>query len=284
MSTVSSLAEQSRCGVKVADISMDVQVPTSLGWLAPIEVEDLIRVGGSSDGGYVIPEALLREADVLISMGLGYNWQFEKDARVLNPAIRVHVYDHTVSEKLFNREYIAEVAALLTGKVGVAHVKRRRRRLRDYRAFFGTEATHFRERIHDRKDSDSVDIPTVFARAGEGLVFVKMDIEGAEYRVLEDVVSQADRILGMAIELHDLGPLRLVFERTMEVVRRRFEIVHVHANNFMPLYRDGFPEALEITVARKDRVRGTRRRKELPLPELDRPNDPGRPDYRLTFG
>jgi hypothetical protein len=278
MSTASSL------GADLDNNSMtDVQVPVSLSWLAPIEVEDLIRVGGSSDGGYVIPEALLREADVLISMGLGYNWQFEKDARVLNPAIRVHVYDHTVSEKLFNKEYIAEVAALLTGKVGRANVQRRRRRVRDYRAWFGKEATHFRERIHDRQDTQSVDIATVFARAGVGRVFVKMDIEGTEYRVLEDVVSYADRILGLAIEFHDTGPLRPVFERTMEVVRQRFEIVHVHANNFVALYRDGFPEALEITVARKDLVRGTRRRKALPLPELDRPNDPGRPDYRLTF-
>ncbi len=69
------------------------------------------------------------------------------------------------------------------------------------------------------------------------------------------------------------GPLRLlVVERTMELVKRRFEIVHVHANNFTPPYRDGFPEALEITLARKDLVRGTLRRKALPLPELDRPN------------
>ena len=247
-------------------------------------MEDLVRVGGSSDGGYVLPEALLRDADVLISMGLGHNWQFEKDARALNPAIRIHVYDHTVSEKFFTREYIAEVAALLTGKVRYANVQRRRRRLRDYRTFFSTEATHFRDRIHDRQDSESVDIPTVFARAGEGRVFVKMDIEGAEYRVLEDVVSHADRILGMAIEFHDTGPLRPVFERAMEVVRRHFEIVHVHANNFTPLYRDGFPEALEITVARQDLVRGTRRRKELPLPELDRPNDPHDPTIGSRSG
>jgi hypothetical protein len=246
-------------------------------------VDDLIRVGGNNDGGYVLPGALLRDADVLISMGLGHNWQFEKDARALNPAIRVHVYDHTVSEKLFKRQYIAEVAALLTGKVGLANVQRRLRRLRDYRAFFGKEATHFRERIHDRQDSQSVDIPTVFARAGGERAFVKMDIEGTEYRVLEEVVSYADRILGLAIEFHDIGPLRLVFERTMQVVRHRFEIVHVHANNFTPLYRDSFPEALEITLARRDLVRGKRRRMELPLPELDRPNDPGRPDYRLTF-
>ena len=277
MSTASSL------DVDPNDTSMiDVPVPASLSWLAPIEIAGLIRVGGSSDGGYVVPEALLREADTLISMGLGHNWQFEKDARELNPGMRIHVYDHTVSEKLFSREYLAEMAAFLVGGVDWASVQRRRRRLQDYRTWFGKEATHFKERIHDRKDSDSVDIATVFARAGDGRAFVKMDIEGAEYRVLDDVVSYADRILGMAIEFHDIGPLRPVFERTMEVVRRRFEIVHVHANNFVPAYRDGFPEAIEITVARNDFVRSTRRRKEVNLP-LDRPNDPDRPDFRLTF-
>ena len=267
----------------IAAESVQITVPPSLSWLAPVEVENLIRVGGESDGGYVVPRELICDADALISMGLGPNWEFEKVVRVLNPTIRVQVYDHTVSEKVFARQYILGIAAFLTGKLSGEKLQSRRRRLRDYRTFFGREATHFRERIHDRRDSESVDITTVFARAGEGPVFVKMDIEGAEYRVLEDVVSHADQILGMAIEFHDIGPLRLVFERVMEIVRDRFEIVHVHANNFTPTYRDGFPEAIEITVMRKDLVRGTQRRKELPLPELDRPNDPGSPDYHLTF-
>lgn len=216
-------------------------------------------------------------------MGLGPDWQFEKDARVLNPAIRVHVYDHTDSEKLFARQYIVDLAAFLTGKVARASVRRRRQRLLDYRAFFGKEAAHFRERVYDRMDSQSIDIATLFARAGTGRVFVKMDIEGTEYRVLEDVMSHAERILGLAIEFHEIGPLRLVFERVMDVVRQRFEIVHVDANNFSPTYQDGFPEALEITFLRKDLVRGSRKRSELPLAELDAPNDPLRPDYRLTF-
>jgi hypothetical protein len=196
----------------------------------------------------------------------------------------VHVYDHTVSEKLFARQYIGEVAALLTGKAGWTNVKRRRQRLLDYRSFFGHEATHFQHRIHDRKDVHSVDIPTVFERAGAGSVFVKMDIEGSEYRVLEDVLAYAERILGLVIEFHDTGPLRPVFERTMKALLRRFEIVHVHANNFAPIYRDGLPEALEITMARRDFVKSTQRRIELPIPDLDGPNDPGRPDYSLRFG
>lgn len=261
----------------------DVHVPPSLGWLAPLEVAGLVRVGGDSDGGYVVPEALLRSADVLVSMGLGHNWQFEKDVRVINPGIRVQVYDHTVSDKFFARQHLVELAGLLAGKSSLARVRRRRLRLHDYRAFFGTEATHFRERIYDRCDSQSVDIPTVFARAGTGSVFVKMDIEGGEYRVLEEVLSYADRILGLAVEFHDIGPLRPVFERVLEASRDRFEIVHVHANNFVPTYRDGFPEACEITLARRDLVLGTQRRHTLPLRGLDRPNDCRSPDYRLTF-
>ncbi len=265
-------------------LTMDVQVPKSLEWLAPVVVEGLIRVGGDSDGGYVIPEPLLCGADVLISMGLGFNWQFEREVRVLNPTILLHVYDHTVSEKVFRRQYLAGVAARLTGRLGRAALQRRRRRLHDYRAFFRREATHFQERICNWQDTPlDVDIPTVFARAGIGRVFVKMDIEGMEYRVLEHVLAHANRIGGLVIEFHDTGPLRSVFVQTMEEIRRRFEIVHVHANNFAPTYRDGMPESLEITVANKDFVQGTRCRKELPLLDLDRPNAPARPDYRLTF-
>lgn len=232
--------------------TVDVRVPSSLEWLAPIVVDGLIRVGGDSVGGYVIPERLLKEADVLISMGLGPKWQFENGVRALNPAIRVHVYDHTVSEKVFRRHYFAAVVGRLTGKLRWVDVQRRRQRLQDYRTFFGREATHFQQRIHDRQDVPvEVDIPTVFDRAGSGRVFVKMDIEGTEYRVLEHVLAYADRIVGLAIEFHDTGPLRPVFERTIERVRDHFEIVHVHANNFTPTFRDGLPEALEITVAHK---------------------------------
>ena len=228
---------------------MDVPVPASLSWLAPIEVEGLDPRRRAERRRVSPPRGAAPRGRCADLDGTRAQLAIrERCPRAQSRDARARLRPHRIRKASFNREYVAEVAALLTGKVGPANVGRRRRRVRDYRAWFGKEATHFRERIHDRQDSQSVDIATVFARAGEGRVFVKMDIEGTEYRVLEDVVSHADRILGMAIEFHDTGPLRPVFERTMEVVRRRFEIVHVHANNFTPLYRDGFPEALEITV------------------------------------
>lgn len=259
-----------------------VHVAPALGWLAPVAVDDLIRIGGDHDGGYVIPSALLSNADVLISMGLGYSWRFEQEARALNPRLRVQVYDHTVSERLYARQFAADVVGVFVGQ-GVQGMVRRYRRLRDYRRFFGSEATHYRERINDRRDKVSVDIATVFERAGSGSAFVKMDIEGSEYRVLEDVLAYADRILGLAVEFHDVGPLRPVFERIMSAVQKRFEIVHLHANNFVPLYRDGFPDALEITFGRKDLCQPGERRRALPLPGLDQPNDPNAPEFNLIF-
>lgn len=258
-------------------------LPASLGWLAPAQVNSLVRVGSDGDGGYVVPEDLLRQADVLISMGVGANWEFEKGVRALNPSILIHAYDHTVSARTFTRQYFLEIAAFLLGKVTFARVRHRRRRLIDYRRFFGAQATHFVMRIHDRPDPHSVDIAAVFERAGRGSIFVKMDIEGSEYRVLEGVLAHSDRILGLVIEFHDTGPLRPVFERSAELLLRHYEIVHVHANNFSPVYRDGLPEVLEITFARKDLIRFTKRRTELPLQEVDRPNDPRQPDYRLRF-
>jgi hypothetical protein len=260
-----------------------ISVPASLAWLAPLSVDGLIRVGGPNDGGYVILEHLLHQADILISMGLGANWQFEKDARALNSRLRIHVYDHTVSERLFLKQYLIDCAGAFTLSVGLSTVRRRWRRLNDYRRFFGHGATHFRQRVYDRTDEGSVDIATIFERAGPGNVFVKMDIEGSEYRVLDDVMLHADRVLGFAIEFHDTGPLRPVFERCMATVLQRFEIVHMHANNFAGPYRDGLPEALEISLARKDLVSALPRRTELPLAGLDQPNDPRRPDYHLTF-
>ena len=132
------IPEPTKVAEKGSTLIIDVQVPHSLVWLAPFEVDDLIRVGGDRDGGYLVPEAVMREADVLISMGLGATGSSRRTPALLNPALRIHVYDHTVSEKLFKRQYIAEMAAFLTSaRLGWAKVQRRRQRLRDYRAFFG---------------------------------------------------------------------------------------------------------------------------------------------------
>jgi hypothetical protein len=261
-----------------------LSLPAELHWLAPLEVDGLIRVGGDEDGGYVVPRPMIDDTDALISMGIGFSWEFERHFRALRPAVRIQAYDHTVSDRSFRKHLLLGVAGLLTGRVGLSEVSDRRRILRDYRRFFSREATHFRSRIHNRLDGPvDVDIATVFARAGAGRKFVKMDIEGSEYRVLDDVLTHADELVGMIVEFHDTDPLRPVFVRAMEHILREFEIVHLHANNWSPAAVDGLPEVLEVTFAKREYCGGTKRRTVLPLEGLDRPNRADAPDYRLEF-
>ena len=43
----------------------------------PFEINNLIRMGATNDGGYLLPSDY--KADLLISLGLGDDWKFELD-------------------------------------------------------------------------------------------------------------------------------------------------------------------------------------------------------------
>ena len=65
--------------------------------LHPVNGGPLTRVGcPDGDGGYVIPESLLRETAVLVSLGLALDWSFDQDFLHRNPAVRLIGVDHTV--------------------------------------------------------------------------------------------------------------------------------------------------------------------------------------------
>jgi len=161
---------------------------------------------------------------------------------------------------------------------------RRVRVLQSYNAFFRGSVKHFQERIYNRVDLPvDVTLEKVFERIDSNKVFLKIDIEGCEYRIIEDIGRFAGRISGMVIEFHDIGPLRLVFNAAIARLQNFFEIVHLHANNYGGLAADGVPEVLEVTFAKKPLQGPAKRRTELPLPGSDAPNDARRADYKMRF-
>jgi hypothetical protein len=119
--------------------------------------------------------------------------------------------------------------------------------LKSYDRFFRGPVKHFEERIYNRIDRPyDVTLSRVFERAASNKIFLKVDIEGSEYRIIDAIAEFADRIVGLVVEFHDTDPLRPVFVDAIRKLQQHFEIVHVHAN------KRPTPGALRSDVCKAD--------------------------------
>lgn len=263
---------------------LELMIPAELSFIAPDVVDDLIRVGGPHDGGYVLPKSVIAETKFLVSLGINDDWSFDEQFRRLKSDIPIHAYDYSISKKVLIKRTLETGLRASLGKAPIDEVRRGFRAFRSYGNFFRGPIRHFKERVYNRADGPlDVTLETVLHRAESNKVFLKIDIEGDEYRLVQPILEASDRIVGMAIEFHNTDPLRMVFVSSVRRLQEHFEIVHLHANNYQGIAADGVPEALEITFAAKSGRRSSERRTSLPIPDVDSPNNPATPDYRLRF-
>ena len=263
---------------------LDSIIPAELDFLAPSRVEDLIRIGRANDGGYVIPQSSVEMADFLISFGVSDDWSFEEHFKKINPQIRIHAYDHTISRTVFGLSLLRGILKLPLGKTSFDNLSQRWKLFASYNRFFVGEARHFPERISNCTDHKRIVTPAIaFQRSSSDRIFLKVDIEGDEYQIIEDLVQLADRVSGMVVEFHEITRNRTSFLESIHSLQMVYDIVHFHANNFAPIAPDGLPDTLELTFVRKSDIDCSERRLHLPLPQLDSPNNPCKTDYHITF-
>jgi FkbM family methyltransferase len=258
--------------------------PIQLSDLHPVACESLARVGNANDGGYVVPLVAVKAAHALLSFGLSHDWTFERDFKKYNPTATVHCYDHTVS--LWSAFQYSIGQLLRSTLLFSPSALRKALTWLDYASFFRTEATHFKQRIWRDHASNSATIDDAFNRLPvECPVFVKMDIEGSEYHVLDDLLRHSNHIVAMAIEFHDLDAVSGLFNSFIEKIKRDFYIVHIHGNNLGGMTSFNFPNAPEITFLSKRFFTSAPPPSDLkyPVPGLDRPNHPRFPDFTFEF-
>ena len=258
--------------------------PIQLSDLHPVACESLVRVGGPNDGGYVIPLEAVRAADALVSFGLSHDWTFERDFKNRNTHAAIHCYDHTVSlltafqysvGQLLRFAALFRASALPKAFTWI-----------DYLAFFRGDRIHFKQRLWRDRQDNSATIEDVFSRLpAASEVFVKMDIEGSEYRVLDDLLGHAANIVAMTIEFHDVDILSDRFNSLVGKIKRDFHIVHLHGNNMGGTTPFNFPIAPEITFLNKRFFKSapSPSRLKYPVPGLDRPNHPRLPEFTFEF-
>jgi hypothetical protein len=261
-------------------------LPSTLQQFNPLIIEDLIRLGANADGGYVVPRSVVMTADVALSFGIGMNWSFELDLAKLRPDIHVHAYDNSVGDSKFLEYFLSAWNNFMQSQGSLSEIRAIVELYESFRSFFQGKVTHFQERIFDRVVHPAdITVDKVFARLnGRERILLKMDIDGGEYRIMEELLRQQSRIPLMVIEFHATEFLRDLFLDKVAQVLQHYDVVHIHGNNYVGTAPDRLPGVLEITFLHKTLCPvAAARRNRLPLPGLDFPNNPMKADHEFVF-
>lgn len=245
-----------RLGYHLSRVPDQEELQSLVRSLRPVSIQqELIRLGGSGDGGYLIPNDL-KDIEACFSPGVGNVARFEEE--LISFDVRSFMADPSVKSAPVNHELFSFEKKF----IGVMN-RDNMLRLEDWvQKHFGAESND---------------------------LILQMDIEGAEYPVLLDTPSDLlRRFRIMVIEFHALDMLfsNLSFEilkQTFEKLLRDFTVVHIHPNNRADvLLSNGIeiPLTMEFTFFRNDRVKHSQ--KELNFPHaLDSPNHPEKADVVL---
>jgi hypothetical protein len=246
------------------NISVKIKLSNELLWMCPVDQPNLIRLGGKMDGGYVVPQVAIDCAHGLLSLGLGDDFTFDQDWHTLKPLDPIHMYDASVTGDSIHITINPSVRASIDIKA-------------EYKKFFQGNVQHIPEYISAENFAQALD------RMGVSQVFVKMDIEGAEYALIDLFVEYHERIVGIAMEWHQCTKRNDKWRSAVQRLKQYYDIVHVHGNNHVNHDDENIFGCMELTHVRRDILSSQQLRKQIYLPGIDYSNVHGHDDFEYYF-
>ena len=218
--------------------------------------DNLIRLGKKNDGGYVVLKSSLNQYDQLLSFGIAGDISFEKTFQEKNNC-HVNCFDPSIDSLPEDLK----------------------------------DSTFFKLGIDSRTHDEYINLEKALKLSKiklESKIFMKMDIEGFEWKILEDsgsfdLLKNFDQIV---IELHIkylIGkskfwlPLELIKRYIiLKRLRKHFYFYNINANNvcgYIHFPTFIFPNVVEVSMINK------RNKKSLSL-NLNQPSDSTIPDIQ----
>ncbi len=246
---------------------------------------NLIRLGRDNDGGYLIEKESVLKSNSLISLGIGHDWSFESDYYKINKT-PIFCYDHSINYSSLRKHSIKSVGSYffrvfkpkyLFRKNFFSNMANEILLFKNYKKFFKNNVKHFNYKIGPGKND--INLEYIFNEMNlNNPVFIKIDIEGSEYRILDELIKFQNNITGIVIEFHDFD---LHIDNIIKFIENlNFELVHIHPQNPAPLNKENIPTQLEITFSKNPKKISNH----IKFPhELDQPANPNFQDIELVF-
>ena len=240
--------------------------------LKPKYEYDLIRIGSRNDGGYLIEKNSLFESEFLLSFGISTDWSFEKEFIGKNN-VNLKCFDGSIDD-LFWLEW-KNKAIKKALKFSFREIYNYLKTKLSFHEFFNTQNFAC---FYIGKKKGQIGIDEIINEISHKKIFFKIDIEGSEYEILDQLIKHKSRVSGIAIEFHDCDKN---IESISDFIKKiDMPVVHIHANNYDPVNKIGIPKTIEITFSCNPSIIG----KQSKLPhKFDMPNKYNKPEIKLEF-
>lgn len=255
-------------------------------YLKPFAVKkgNLLRLGPQKDGGYIIHRHAFKYTKKIITLGLSDDWEFEKSFLFNNKHVIVEAYDHTVTFKFWALRLIKDIYNLLLfKKLRLTKILNIFKYL-NYLIFF-KKNKHFCIKIGNKKKEINLK-KILYKYPNNYSILLKIDIEGDEYKILNQLNGLDKKINTILIEFHPIQKV-LDFKLIKNFLKKNknFKIIHIHGNNYAPVDKYENPTCIELTLVNTNIIKVFKKRivSSLPLRNLDFPNNRNREDVIIRF-
>ena len=200
-----------------------------------ISPSHVIRIGSVRDGGYYSTKRAIEAAQFLLSGGISYNAEFERDFKTINSEAKIIMVDGSfnlfsyilrpIYWMLFKKSYIKKIPNLID------------------MLLLKSQSVFIKRYIGISNGLTIRDILNQYNLQGQG--FLKLDIEGAEYNVLKEIIDSRYKFNAIAIEFHDV-PNR-IGEINNFIAEIGMSMIGFCINETGKLDKNGMPNTIELS-------------------------------------
>lgn len=216
-------------------------------------VDSKIRLGREHDGGYILADLPNQSYDLYLGCGIDNDVSFDVSLAELYPEMTGYTFDGTIG---------------------------------NCPADMPPQFEFVPKNIDCNQSQKTTDLVSYMGNAQN--IFMKMDIEGAEWFWLDSLPDEyLLKIKQLVIEFHYLGDNHFCNNdlkvKVLNRMKEHFYLVHAHGNNYSH-FVDRYPYVIECTYVRKNIFETPLEFNKVPLPiSIDMPNNKEKSDYELNY-